>query len=163
MLGGALSAIGPFKPSGAGLALAGLSNVCFSLRGLLGKRLAARYATGALESFFQLCVLGSLLQATLLLSTSGTAAFAQLASFLGGGGASTLRLVLLNGASFYAYLQLSWVCLARMSAVSHSVANSLRRPVTVVAALIVSPVALSTTNLFGIALACAAAAAYGLI
>ena len=50
-----------------------------------------------------------------------------------------------------------------MSAVSHSVVNSLRRPVTVIAALAYSPVPLSPLNLAGIALACAAAATYGLM
>ena len=194
--GCALSAAGPFQTSGAGIALASLSNVCFSLRGLLGKRLARRHGTGALESFFQLCALGAVLQAGLLLVVAGPSAFTPLVSALTGpGAAETCRLVLVNGASFYAYLQLSWVCLGRMSAVSHSVrrhrlepaphgrfpcylayadlendgrsphqvANSLRRPVTVIAALLYAPVALSPTNLAGIVLACAAAAAYGLL
>ena len=67
------------------------------------------------------------------------------------------------GASFYAYLCLSWVCLGRMSAVSHSVANSLRRPVTVVAALVVAPAALSPLNLVGIVLACVGGLVYGLL
>jgi hypothetical protein len=166
--GCALSAVGPFQSTAVGLSLATLSNVCFSLRGLLGKRLRARYGTGALESFFQLCTIGAALQAVLLLATSGPTALWGLSSSLlpigvGTEAASSLGLVLINGASFYAYLQLSWICLGRMSAVSHSVANSLRRPVTVIAALLYAPVALSPTNLVGIAVACAAAAAYGLL
>ena len=105
-------------------------------------------------------MIGALLQSALLLCTSGTASFAALAAPLSG---PDLGLALVNGFTFYAYLCLSWVCLGRMSAVSHSVANSLRRPVTVIAALSYSPVALSTTNVAGIVLACAAAAGYGLM
>ena len=76
---------------------------------------------------------------------------------------TTLRLLLLNGASFYAYLQLSWVCLGRMSAVSHSLANSMRRPATIGAALIFAPVKLSFINLLGMAVACVATLVYGLL
>ena len=158
--GCALSAVGPFKSTMLGLAIATLSNVCFSLRGLLGKRLSQKYGGGDVEVFFPLCALGALLQSCLLLYTSGTASFAALATVLTG---PSLGTALINGATFYAYLCLSWVCLGRMSAVSHSVANSLRRPVTVIAALAYAPVALSPTNVVGIALACAAAAAYGLV
>lgn len=158
--GCALSSVGPFQSTGLGLAIATLSNICFSLRGLLGKRLTARYGGGDVEVFFQLCALGALMQAGLLLCTSGPGAFAALADTLSG---PELGTALLNGGTFYAYLCLSWVCLGRMSAVSHSVANSLRRPVTVIAALAYAPVALSSTNVAGFVLACAAAAAYGLM
>ena len=158
--GCALSSAGAFQATANGLALAALSNICFSLRGLLGKRLSARYRGGDVEVFFQLCAIGAVLQAALLLCTSGTASFAALATTLTG---PDLGTALINGVTFYAYLCLSWVCLGRMSAVSHSVANSLRRPVTVVAALAYSPIVLSPTNIAGIVLACAAAAVYGLI
>ncbi len=217
--GCALSSAGAFQPTMAGVALASLANVCFSMRGLLGKRLAARYGGGDIEVFFQLCVLGALLQAAVLLGTSGTAAFGAIASLVSG---RQIGVALVNGATFYAYLCLSWVCLGRMTAVrrrthlrtdaarprmqtltmarprvqaltmarprmqaltmarprmqaltmarpcpcmqvSHSVANSLRRPVTVLAALAYDPVPLAPENVAGIALACAAAAAYGLV
>ena len=158
--GCALSAVGPFKSTMLGLAIATLSNVCFSLRGLLGKRLSQKYGGGDVEVFFQLCVLGALLQTMALLVTSGPGSLATLAAALGG---PHLGTALINGTTFYAYLCLSWVCLGRMSAESHSVANSLRRPVTVIAALAYAPVKLSSTNLAGIVLACAAAATYGLM
>jgi hypothetical protein len=50
-----------------------------------------------------------------------------------------------------------------MSAVSHSLCNSLRRPATVLAALLLAPLELSSLNIFGIALACGGAVAYGLL
>ena len=103
--GCACSAVGPFSATAAGLALAALSNVCFSLRGLLGKRLSREHGAGALESFFHLCVLGALFQAAILAVGGGAAAFAPVASAV----SADAALVALNGASFYAYLQLSWV------------------------------------------------------
>ena len=71
--GCACSAVGPFSATAAGLALAALSNFCFSLRGLLGKRLSREHGAGALESFFHLCVLGALFQAAILAVSGGAA------------------------------------------------------------------------------------------
>ena len=71
--------------------------------------------------------------------------------------------LLLNGAAFYAQLQLSFVCLTRMAAVSHSLANSVRRPATIAAALLFSPAPLSALNWAGVAIACAGALLYGLL
>ena len=51
----------------------------------------------------------------------------------------------------------------RMSTVSHSLLNSLRRPATIAAALVVSPKPLSVLNAAGIALACVGALVYGLV
>ena len=76
---------------------------------------------------------------------------------------TSVRLLFTNGASFYAYLQLSWVCLARMSAVSHSIANSMRRPATIAAALFLSPVRLSALNMIGMSIACVGALLYGVL
>jgi len=71
--------------------------------------------------------------------------------------------ILLNGASFYAYLQLSFAVLGLMSAVSHSVANSMRRPATILAAIAYAPIELSALNILGIAVACGASLVYGLL
>ena len=162
--GCACSAFGPFQPTTAGLVIVALSNVAFSLRALLGKRLKKLYGPGALEIFAQLCIIGTVLQGGLIAGN---------ALFLGGAGFEplldalrdlpSLRLVLINGASFYAYQQLSWLCLGRMSAVSHSLANSMRRPATIAAALLYAPVQLSTLNIAGMTVACAGALLYGLL
>mgnify|MGYP002033638475 CR=1 FL=1 len=72
-------------------------------------------------------------------------------------------LAALNGLGFYAQLQLSFVCLSRMSALSHSLANSMRRPVTIVAALAFAPALLTPANWAGIALACMGALLYGVV
>ena len=72
-------------------------------------------------------------------------------------------LLLVSGVTYFAYVQLAWVCLSRMSAVSHSLVNSLRRPATILAALFYAPMKLSALNIGGIVLACASALLYGVI
>ena len=72
-------------------------------------------------------------------------------------------LAALNGLGFYAQLQLSFVCLGRMSALSHSLANSMRRPATIAASLAFAPAPLSPLNWAGVGLACAGALLYGLL
>jgi drug/metabolite transporter (DMT)-like permease len=60
-----LAAVGAHAPTASGLALALASNVCFSLRGILGKRIAVTHGTAAFPLFFQMCLLGSVLQVRL--------------------------------------------------------------------------------------------------
>ena len=50
-----------------------------------------------------------------------------------------------------------------MSALSHSLANSMRRPVTIVAALAFAPAMLTRANWAGVVLACLGALVYGLV
>eukprot|EP00929_Paragymnodinium_shiwhaense_P014286 TRINITY_DN122187_c0_g1_i1.p1 TRINITY_DN122187_c0_g1~~TRINITY_DN122187_c0_g1_i1.p1 ORF type:complete len:441 (-),score=96.29 TRINITY_DN122187_c0_g1_i1:460-1782(-) len=161
-VGAMLSAGGNLTVGAGGLIVIMISNVCFSLRNILGKQVKTDFGTNAVSMFFQMCSLGAVLQAALLYAGSFFGFAAGTPAALLSLNRSAMLTLLLNGCSFYAYLQLSWVCLNRMSAVSHSLANSMRRPATIAAALIVSPVALSSTNLLGIALACAGALAYAL-
>ena len=140
------------------------SQVCFSLRAILGRRLKARHGTGPVRLFSQMALLGAGLQGLLIggRALGSAAARAQLA-----GGAAALgahaRLVALNGLGFYLQLQLSFVCLARMSALSHSLANAMRRPVTIAASLAFAPAPLTPENWAGVALACVGALLYGVL
>lgn len=160
MVGSGLSAANPaYAPSILGLALVTASNICFSLRNILGKQVKAAHGTDAYSLFFQLCVMGSLIQA----ATIGVTALIGSGALPSIPVVSQAPLLLMNGASFFAYLQLSWVCLVRMTAVSHSLANAMRRPATIAAALVVAPVALSPMNVAGIFLACAGAGLFALL
>ena len=67
----------------------------------------------------------------------------------------------LNGVAFWAYLQLSWLVLARVTAVTHSVCNAMRRPAVIVAGWLQFGNEISYLNGCGIALACGGAALYG--
>ena len=107
-----------------------LSNMMFSLRAILGKRVRVRHGTGPVMIFFQLCSLGAAMQAALLISRAGfvhaAAPHTMLRAAAAAVGAQPLAL-LVCGVSFFSQLQLSFVCLSRMSAVTHSLANSMRR------------------------------------
>lgn len=111
---------------GLGLVLA--CNMCFALRTLITKLLMARHSDiDNYNLFLQLCLMGSIWQGIIVLFT----------------GVEQLRLVvnipmlLLNGLTFHLYLQLSWVVMGKVGAVTHSVCNSLRRPVICAACWVV--------------------------
>lgn len=162
--GCALSAFGEHGPTPHGLLLAVAANVCFSLRGILGKRfLSTAGGMRPVALFFHLAWIGSCFQVATLVGSSllhGGSTFGALAC---AATAADLPALLLNGVTFFTYIQLSWVCLGRMSAVSHSVANSLRRPATIAAALLVAPAPMSLLNFAGMVLACIGALLYGLL
>ena len=164
VVGCALSAVGPHGPTPLGLCLVLASNACFSLRAIFGKQITASHGTTALPLFLQLCVLSVLLQTVLLaLSTRLAPAADELPSSSRDELRDQLSTILINGASFYAYLQLSFVVLGRMSAVSHSVTNSMRRPATIAAALLYQPVDLTLLNYSGLCIACAGSLVYGVV
>ena len=50
-----------------------------------------------------------------------------------------------------------------MSAMSHSLTNSLRQPATILAALVYAPMKLSPINIAGILLACAGGILYNIL
>lgn len=163
VIGCSLSAVGAHGPSARALLLVSASNICFSLRGILGRRVKAAHGTGPIQLFFQMCVLGAAMQVFLLfcrvLVSGGSATGASLIS--------TLRLrpgtLLLCGLSFYSQLQLSFICLGRMSAVSHSLVNSMRRPATIAAAIAFAPAPLTALNWAGVVVACVGALLYGML
>lgn len=104
-----------------GIVVVMVCNVCFALRTLLSKRLQARYKLDNFNLFMQLCFIGSMLQGMVWILLGGTIQDLQTIS--------NIPLLLLNGITFYLYLQLSWVVISRVGAVTHSVCNALRRPV----------------------------------
>lgn len=131
-----------------GLAIVLLCNCLFALRTIFTKRLKATCpALDNFTLFFQLCVIGTILQSVLLCgmktfhalnpqstadSTNSYSTTTLWAALRGGDDDMllfNLTILLLNGISFYAYLQLSWVVMGQVGAVTHSVCNALRRPV----------------------------------
>ena len=158
------SVVGPHAPTFVGFLLVVASNACFSLRALYAKRITSKHGTQALPLFWQLCAIGSIMQAVVLpvstkvlTPTNFPARSSELAPYM------QWMTVLLNGVSFYAYMQLSFVVLGRISAVSHSVTNSMRRPATILAALLYQPLELTPLNVFGIVVACASSLVYALV
>ena len=144
-----------------GLATIFLCNCCFAARGVLTKQIKAAHAVDDFNLFFQICTIGSAVQGALLIGL----VLAGLEGVLPATERLTsppfLGLVALNGVAFFAYLQLSWVVLSRVDAVTHSVCNSLRRPVMCVFGWLQFGNPITPLNAFGIGLACAGALFYG--
>lgn len=155
--GCALSALGAHGPTALGLTLALTCNFLFAARNILGKQVGQRM--GPVSQFFHLSWIGAIIQAIIILG--GTVVKNGVLPALPT--SAVLPTLILNGVSFYAYLQLSWVVLNRMSAVSHSLTNSLRRPATIIAALAISPAPMSLLNYGGIVAACIGALLYGFL
>ena len=162
VVGCGLSAIGDHGPTARALFLVGVSNVCFSLRAILGKRVKAAHEVSAVQIFFQMSVHAAGMQALALLCRA-LCAPTQFRLLSVSAFAERPLLLLLCGVSFFSQLQLSFVCLGRMSAVTHSLANSMRRPATIAAALFFAPAPLSLLNWVGVAIACGGALLYGLL
>ena len=107
VLGCALSAIGAHGPTATALLLVTVSNLCFSLRAILGKRVARLHGSGAVRLFFQMCVLGAALQAMLVIGRAALAAAlsAPIALPSMAKVASAPLVLLLSGVAFYSQLQ----------------------------------------------------------
>ncbi|KAJ1424266.1 hypothetical protein B484DRAFT_451572 [Ochromonadaceae sp. CCMP2298] len=157
ILGASLAVVGGTAFSLLGILLSCASNVCFALRGLLTKLAKETYQLDDYSLFLHLCALGVLLQHVLYASAVAAgmrsgfdiSALAQLSLE----GLWKQHELLLNGLSFWLYLQLSWLALGRMPAVSHSVVNAMRRPVICVCEYLQFGGSLTALNVFGIALA----------
>ena len=159
VVGAALSASGAHAPSASGIALALVCNGCSALRGIQSKRIGAKFKTDPSSEWFHICVSGTALQTAYILASD--LVFATPLPTLPPRALATTALA--SGAAYFAHMQLSWLCLGRMLAVSHSLCNSLRRPVTILAALLYAPMAFSPLNSCGIAFACGGAVLYGLL
>lgn len=157
--GAALSSVGAHGPTTLGIILAVMANVCLGMRGILSKRLGAANKTDAFSEFFHICLFGAGIQ-SVIIGASHLALGTALPIVPPVESMSTL---LMCGTTFFAYVQMSWVCLGRMSVVSHSLVNSLRRPATIVAALAYAPVTLSPLNIAGITLSCVGGLLYGIV
>lgn len=102
-----------------GIAIVMACNVCFALRTILSKLLQAQYNIDNFNLFLQLCFIGSFLQGMLWILLGGSTQDLN--------AIDNIPLLVLNGITFYLYLQLSWVVISRVGAVTHSVCNALRR------------------------------------
>ena len=134
--GAALSAAAAADGDLIGVACCAASNMCFAVRGVLTKILRSEGPSQQcpFSLFMHLNIAGTAIAAVVLVSSPLTATalqqrleYAILAGDSDGvdasGGSSWLpawALLLVNGMSFWAYLQLSWLVLARVSAVCHT-------------------------------------------
>jgi uncharacterized membrane protein len=73
-----------------------------------------------------------------------------------------LKIVLINGVTYAAYNQMSFLVLSLVTMVTHAVGNSLRRVVTILASIWVFGNAITTQNAVGIFLAVGGVIAYSI-
>ena len=165
--------------SWTGVGLVALANVGFVARSVLAKHIGATFErVRPAVLFFHVCARGALVQGALLVvgaarAGGGVDGFRVTLLHPGGAGAagrgvgsdaSSLALPLvLNGIAFFLYLFCSFTLLARIPVITHTVANAMRRPFNVVAAVYLLDESLGRAKALGIALACAGATAYSVI
>lgn len=153
VIGAGLSSISSVDYTTMGLFLVGVSNFSFATRAIVYKDVKAASGLNSFEMFYHISkyviVLGGAL---------------WILFFEGGIVTDPLKLLLLlvNGVCFFAYLQLSVIVLAKVSAITHGVMNTMRRPVTIAASTIWFGRDLSYSNKIGMFLACLGSIMYSL-
>ncbi|KAL6744940.1 phosphate/phosphoenolpyruvate translocator precursor [Haematococcus lacustris] len=151
------------------------SNLTFQSRNVLSKKLmTANHGSGpSVPPLGNVALFGvmTLLSALLLLPVSLAVEGQALAAFLtappalaaGGSGVDPVAVLVqagLAGICFHTYQQVSYMILARVSPVTHSIGNCVKRVVVIVASVIFFRNPISTTNAIGTAIALAGVFAY---
>jgi solute carrier family 35 protein E1 len=171
ILGAGLSAAESTDATLVGIVVILFCNFCFAFRGLFTKSIKEVYKSDDYSLFLNICVIGVCIQFGMYslaifyevlyaaddLSISGL--YTTMYSYymtkvaIDPADLDSMGLLLMNGVTFWMYLQMSWVALGRVDAVTHSVLNCLRRPVICVFGLLQFGGDLSFFNLCGIVLA----------
>ncbi len=160
LCGAALSVWAQPRFDAGGLFLGLLANAAFSSRALLVTLLqdAQRKLGGEIDSvglFAAQHVLGLALLAPAAYASEGTQCLGEL-----GLRRPALRAVLLSSLGFLCYNFLSLYVLLLLDAVSHSVCNTCRRAVTIIAALVIFATPISVPSALGITLIIGGSVAY---
>ena len=145
-----MSALGSADATVVGAVACAASNACFAARGVLTKVIRARHAADNYSLFLHINVIGALMAGAYVVASGAAIVLPQ-----------STPILVINGVAFWAYLQLSWLVLARVTAVTHSVCNAMRRPVVILAGWLQFGNEITSLNACGIALACGGAALYG--
>ncbi len=154
----ALLALTDLNITGGTLATIAVSNVCFGARSLLAKPLLAPPAgIDNLALFFHISWLSA---AVLFPLAWWSAERAQWPLLAAAGEAGLAPRVAANAVLHYAYNQLSFLVLDRVTPLSHSIANALRRFVIIVGSMLFFGTPFSRQSQLGIALLVLGAAGY---
>lgn len=146
------------------LALLCIQNLIFVGQAQITKRIRRKFGVKSVPLFTEIFGLGALVQALFhlvvapLLGLSSVPAipFAMPSAALGGK-------LLYNAVSFFAYMNLSFAVLSQVTVLTHSMLNSMRRVVVVFGTALFFGQVLGLRELFGVALSCGGAMAYGYI
>ena len=140
----------------AGFAAAMGSNLTFQSRNVLSKKImGGEKPMDNINLFSVITIMSCLLCAPLMLATEGTAFFSQ--AYLTGLGLDAkfiLSRAVFAGICFHSYQQVSYMILSRVSPVTHSIGNCVKRVVVIIASVIffATPVGLLNGVGTGIAL-----------
>ncbi|EKX36765.1 hypothetical protein GUITHDRAFT_117060 [Guillardia theta CCMP2712] len=153
IVGAILSSLSQKQATYRGILTVTLCNLSWALIRIYTRRLKQEYSLDACNFFFQISYLGACQQALVLLLLSPRInQLDEVSGHLHADAGFALHL-LINGLTFFLYLQMSWLVLARVSAVTHSIINSLRLPFLCVFGWLQFGENLSSINMLGIALA----------
>ena len=141
----------------SGFLFAAASNICFSARAVLAKKLLKQYpgSITELEMFRLISLMGLAVLVPLTLVTEGTEIYA----FLSGDATMTqtywelLSLLFLNGLAYSVYNLTSFLVLGRTNLVTHAVLNCFRRVFIIVFTAMYFNVEISQFNMLGVVLA----------
>eukprot|EP00960_Hanusia_phi_P014281 421096-Hanusia_phi.AAC.2 len=153
ILGAVLSSLSQKQATYRGILTVTVCNLSWALIRIYTRRLKQEYSLDACNFFFQISYLGACQQAVVLLVFSPHInQLDKKEGHLRADSGFALHL-LINGLTFFLYLQMSWLVLARVSAVTHSIINSLRLPFLCVFGWWQFGENLSSVNILGIILA----------
>lgn len=178
VMGGVLSSGGDTSFNMMGFFFVCISNVCFALRSVFTKHLKQAYSGNAIQVFYEISKLGLLLvtvfallvEVGVLVMEDGISKYSLLPALLMGEGENSatiksidfMKTVLVNGMTYAAYNQMSFLVLSMVTMVTHAVGNSLRRIVTIVASVYVFGNPITNQNGLGILLAVGGVIAYSI-
>jgi solute carrier family 35 protein E1 len=173
VLGGALSSGGDATFTLTGFIFVCFSNIMFALRSIFTKQLRGTGYTGnAMQTFYEISLYGFVLLLGLTLCLEFTLLFLVsdenlLMYSITQVNFSTMkwsdefwRLLVINGFSYAAYNQMSFLVLSMVTVVTHAVGNSFRRVVTILVSVWMLGNMITTQNACGIALAISGVVAY---
>jgi len=173
--GGVLSSGGDASFNMLGFVFVCISNICFALRSVFMKHLKPLYTGNAIQVFYELCKVGAVgvfflaISFEILILVVGDEEqmkFALLPMLVAPGSRLAtfdfLRILLVNGATYAAYNQMSFLVLSMVAMVTHAVGNSLRRVFTIVASVYIFGNPISNQNALGIVLAVGGVIAYSI-
>jgi len=144
-----------FNMIGFGLLM--LSNLSFTMRSLIGKKVQEKTGIKGVLLFGYVCQYGCIYQA--LIWCGKYALKGRLEPNL----MDMWQLILLNGVCYWMYLTCSFVMLSKISAITHTVLNAMRRPVIIGANAMYFQIPLSFQSKVGIGLACVGSLLYAQI
>jgi solute carrier family 35, member E1 len=151
------------------LASAMLSNVASAARGVLSKKTMSGKKIGenldAQNLYAVLTAMSTLILIPVCFAIEGTSFFKAYGDVVAKGeftSKALATLIALSGATYYAYNEVAFLALGKVSPVTHAVGNTIKRVVIIVAAVIAFKTPMSTGSIVGSSIAILGTLAYSL-